>query len=315
MTFSDDHSHDRVRPLGGTGLSVSSISLGTSFLGNPAQPDGSPAPESAELARTLLAGPYAVIDTSNNYAGGRSETALGRAIAEHGLPAGHSIVTKADSEPGTGRFDRDRVWRSFEESTARLGLETLPLLHLHDPYTVTVEEALAPGGAVQGLVELREQGLVGAIGVAAGEIDLMTRYVTSGVFDVLLTHNRYTLVDRRAEALMAEAAERGMGVFNAAPFGGGLLAGRGTRYAYREASPELLAWTERARELCDTWSIDLPAAALHFSMRCPLVHSTVVGVSRPERIEQLEKLRLTTIPDDFWPALEALGTPPSTIDG
>ncbi|WTL66110.1 aldo/keto reductase [Streptosporangium sp. NBC_01495] len=171
-----------------------------------------------------------------------------------------------------------------------------------------------PGGAVQGLIELREQGLIGAIGIAAGEIKLMTRYVTSGAFDVLLTHNRYTLIDRRAEELIAEAAAHGMGIFNAAPFGGGLLAGDGTRYAYCEASPELPAWVDRARELCHSWSIELPTTALHFSLRCPLIHSTVVGVSRPERIAQLEKLRLTTIPDDFWPALQALGTPPSTID-
>ncbi|KAB8196535.1 aldo/keto reductase [Nonomuraea phyllanthi] len=311
MPFPHD---DHARPLGRTGLPVTAISLGTSTLGNPAQPDGTPAPESAELARTLLAAPHAVIDTSNNYAGGRSETALGRAVAEHGLPAGHHIVTKADAEPGTGRFDRDRVWRSFEESTARLGLDRLPLLHLHDPYTITVEEAFAPGGAVEGMTELREQGLVGAIGIAAGDLPLMTRYVTSGAFDVLLTHNRYTLVDRRAEPLIAEAAERGMGVFNAAPFGGGLLAGTGTRYAYREAPPELLAWVERARELCARWSVDLPAVALRFSLRSPLVHSTVVGVGRPERIAQLDKLLRTPIPDEFWPALDALGTPPSTLD-
>ncbi|MGP3962312.1 aldo/keto reductase [Nonomuraea sp. 3N208] len=311
MTFSDD---DHVRPLGGTGLPVSAISLGAGTLGNPAQPDGSPAPESVDLARILLSAPYAVIDTSNNYAQGRSEAALGQAIAAYGLPAGHNIVSKTDADRETGRFDRDRVWRSFEETTARLGLETLPLLHLHDPYTITVEEAFAPGGAVQGMIELREQRLVGAIGIAAGEIQLMTRYVTSGAFDVLLTHNRYTLIDRRAEELMAEAAARGMGIFNAAPFGGGLLAGRGTRYAYREASPELLAWVDRARKLCHAWSIDLAAVALHFSLRCPLIHSTVVGVSRPERIAQLEELRLTAIPDDFWPALDALGTPPSTID-
>ncbi|RVX45790.1 D-threo-aldose 1-dehydrogenase [Nonomuraea polychroma] len=305
---------DHVRPLGATGLLVSAISLGTSTLGDPAQPDGSPAPESVKLARTLLSAPYAVIDTSNNYAQGRSETALGQALAAYGLPAGRTIVSKTDADPETGRFDRDRVWRSFEETAARLGLERLPLLHLHDPYTITVEEAFARGGAVQGMIELREQGLAGAIGIAAGEIQLMTRYVTSGAFDVLLTHNRYTLVDRRAEELMTEAAARGMGIFNAAPFGGGLLAGRGTRYAYREASPELLDWVGRARELCHAYSIELAAAALHFSLRSPLIHSTVVGVGRPERITQLEELHRTTIPDDFWPALEALGTPPSTID-
>ncbi|WP_033340532.1 aldo/keto reductase [Catenuloplanes japonicus] len=294
-------------------FSLSPVSLGTSFLGNPATPDGAPAPESAGLAHALLTGPSAVVDTSNNYAGGRSETALGLALRAHGLPPGRTIVTKVDADAGTGRFDRDRVWRSFEESTTRLGLAHLPLLHLHDPYTITVEEAFAPGGAVQGLRELKEQGLVGAIGIAAGEIALMTRYVTSGAFDVLLTHNRYTLVDRRAEPLIAEAVARDMTVFNAAPFGGGLLAGRDTRYAYREAPADLLAWTERAREVCAAHGITLPIAALHFSLRNPDIDSTIVGVNRVSRIADLETMRTTAVPDALWPALAALGTPPSTI--
>ncbi|MDP9792328.1 D-threo-aldose 1-dehydrogenase [Catenuloplanes nepalensis] len=296
------------------GFPVSPVSLGTSFLGNPAQPDGSPAPESAALAHALLTGPSALIDTSNNYAAGRSETALGLALRSSGLPQGRTVVTKVDADPETGRFDRDRVWRSFEESTARLGLDRLPLLHLHDPYTITVEEAFAPGGAVQGLRELKEQGLAGAIGVAAGEIGLMTRYVTSGAFDVLLTHNRYTLVDRRAEPLIASAVALGMGVFNAAPFGGGLLAGRDTRYAYREASAELLAWVDRARAVCADFAVSLPAVALHFSLRNPDIDSTIVGVNRIERIADLETMRTTPIPAELWPALDALGTPPSTIE-
>jgi D-threo-aldose 1-dehydrogenase len=303
-----------LRPLGGTGLLVSPLTVGASRLGRPDPPDGAAVGDPVEVAHAFLTGPYAVVDTSNNYAEGRSETALGQAIAAHGLPAGRDVVTKTDADPSTGRFDRDRVWRSFEESTTRLGLDRLPLLHLHDPYSMSVAEAFAPGGAVEGMVELREQGLAGAIGIAAGPVSLMTEYVTSGTFDALLTHNRYTLVDRRAEALIARATELGMGVLNAAPFGGGLLAGRGTRYAYRDSPAELLEWLDRVRALCAEWTLPLPAVALHFSMRHPSVHSTVVGISRPERLAELEVLRTTEVPDDFWPALDALGTPPSTLD-
>jgi D-threo-aldose 1-dehydrogenase len=302
------------RPLGRTSLLVSPLTLGASRLGRPTDPDDVPVGDPVQIARAYLTGPYAVVDTSNAYAEGRSETALGQAIAAHGLPAGRSVVTKTDADPVTGRFDRDRVWRSFEESTGRLGLDRLPLLHLHDPYTVTVEEAFGPDGAVRGMVELREQGLVGAIGIAAGPVGLMRQYVSSGVFDAVLTHNRYTLVDRRGEDLIAQAGELGMGIFNAAPFGGGLLAGRGTRYAYRDSPPALLAWLDRARSLCEEWAVPLPAVALQFSLRHPLVHSTVVGVSRPERVAELERLRTAPVPEDLWPALAALGTPPSTLD-
>ena len=313
MTASS-HPSPELRTLGRTTLAVSPISFGTSTLGRGSEPGSAPTADDVQLATALLSGPYAVIDTSNAYAQGRSEVTLGHAIAAHGLPAGRTVVTKTDADPDTGRFDRDRVWSSFEESTGRLGLDRLPLLHLHDPYTVTAEEAFGPGGAVQGMVELREQGLVDAIGIAVGEIELITRYVASGVFDALLTHNRYTLVDRRAESLIERATELGMGVFNAAPFGGGLLAGRGTSYAYRESSPELLAWVDRVRQLCQAWELPLPAVALHFSLRNPLIHSTVVGVSSTERIAQLEDLRTTAVPEDFWPALEALGTAPSTVE-
>lgn len=298
------------RPLGSTPLVVSPITLGASSLGNPERSPADP----VALAEEMLDAPFAVVDTSNNYAGGASETALGRALeARGGLTDGHSIVTKVDVGPD-GRFDRDRVWRSYEESVERLGIERFPLVHLHDPWATTVEEASAPGGAIQGMVELREQGLVGSIGIAVGEISLETAYVRTGVFDALLTHNRFTLVDRRAEELIAEANERGMGVFNAAPFGGGLLAGASTRYAYREAPADLLAWLGRLRGLCAEWGLAVPAAALHFSLRHAGIHSTVVGVGRPERIRELEKLHATAIPDDFWPEVEKLGTPPSTID-
>ncbi|GAA4775244.1 aldo/keto reductase [Microbacterium gilvum] len=298
------------RPLARTGLEVSPITLGASSLGNPERSPADP----LELAEAMLASPFAVVDTSNNYADGASESALGAALrARGGVTAGHAVVTKADVG-ADGRFDRDRVWRSFEESTAKLGLERLPLLHLHDPWAVTFEEATAPGGAVQGMIELREQGLVGAIGIAVGELSLETAYVRTGAFDAVLTHNRCTLVDRSAEALIAEAGERGMGVFNAAPFGGGLLAGTGTSYAYREAPAELLAWVSRLRELCAEWALPLAAVALHFSLRHPGVHSTVVGVGRVERIDELVALYRTAVPEDFWPELAALGTPPSTID-
>lgn len=305
-----------LRPLGGTGLLASPITLGTSFLGAGTSPGDPEEAAAVELARSMLHGPYALIDTSNNYAKGRSEAVLGLALASGGTAEGRSVVTKADQDPETGAFDRDRVRRSFEESCRRLGVDRLGLLHLHDPYSITFEEAAAPGGAIAGMLELKEEGLVDAIGIAAGTVSLMRQYVATGAFDVLLTHNRYTLVDRSALPLIEDAVGKGMGVFNAAPFGGGLLArgsASGATYAYTESPAELLDWVARVEELCTQHGIDLPTAALHFSLRSPLIDSTIVGISSTERIEQLERMRQAVVPPSFWQDLDALGQPPSNI--
>lgn len=298
-------------------LNVSPLTLGTSGLGRDTAP-GSPEEDAAvAFAQQLFESTHAFLDTSNNYAGGRSEAVLGRAIARIGTDAATRVISKVDAEPETGAFDRDRVLRSFDETVTRLGVDRLPLLHLHDPYTVTFDEAMGRGGAVEGLVELRESGRVDAIGVAAGPIGLMARYVGTGVFDAVLIHNRFTVVDSSAAPVFADAHERGMTVFNAAPFGAGILstgAKEGAMYGYRPATPELQEWVSRLERVCASFGVSLPAVALHYSLRSPLVDSTVVGLSSAPRLDQLDQLEATPVPEELWTELESLGPAPSTID-
>ncbi|GIF73250.1 aldo/keto reductase [Asanoa siamensis] len=289
-------------------MSIPPLTLGASMLGNRA--------EGVELATALLRSPYGAVDTSNNYADGRSESLLGDALRSWSEPtAPATLYSKADADPTTGVFDGDRVWRSWEETTKRLGVERLPMYHLHDPYGMTVAEAAAPGGAIEALVALRAQGLVGSIGIAAGRRRLVEEYVRTDVFNAVLTHNRYTLVDQSAAGIIEAATERGMTVFNAAPFGGGILAGSSPdRYAYQPARPEVLAFVSKLSSLCASWDVPLAAAALHFSLRSPLVHSTVVGVSSLARLAALDELVAVEVPDGFFEAVGELGTPPVALD-
>lgn len=301
------------RTLGSDGPAVSALTLGTSGLGRGTR-RGEDDGDALALAAAMLDGPFRAVDTSNAYAEGRSEEVLGDALRARGATSSTpaTILTKVDRDPDTGAFDRDRVWRSFEESRARLGLERVDLLHLHDPYTVTVEEALAPGGAVEGLRELKEQGLARTIGIAAGPLDLLERYVTEGGLDVLLTHNRFTLVDGDARDLLETARAHGMGTMNAAPFGGGILGGaRRDSYGYQSVGEDLQRWLGEARAVCARHRVELRAAALHFSLRSPLVDTTVVGISRPERMAELAAIAATEPPEAVWPELAALGPAPS----
>ncbi|SEQ96181.1 aldo/keto reductase [Microlunatus flavus] len=304
-----------LRLLGRTGLEVSPVSLGASTLGQDRPLGEPPSEHAAETARTMLTGPFRLVDSSNSYGQGRSEAALGAGLAALGghLPDGVVLATKADCDLTTGRFDHDRVLRSFEESTRRVGVDHFPLYHLHDPYTVSFADTMGPQGAVAALVRLRDEGAVGHLGIAAGPLSLVDAYVRTGVFDVVLTHNRYTLLNRSAAELISAWSERGLGVLNGAAFGGGLLA-RGSRpgatYAYEPAPAEVLAFVERLDAVCREWDVPMPAAALQFSLRNPAISTTLVGTAVPARVEQTRVLAERVIPDGFWDAVDELGTPP-----
>jgi D-threo-aldose 1-dehydrogenase len=200
------------------------------------------------------------------------------------------------------------VRRSLEGSLERLGLDRVDLLHFHDPERIAFEDAMAPGGAVAELVRIRDEGLAGHLGVAGGPASLMSRYLDTGVFEVLLTHNRWTLADRSADAVISQAHEAGYGVINGAPFGGGVLA-RGwdavRGYCYGPTNAATEAAIKAVELICREASVPLGAASLQFSTRDPRIDSTIVGVSRPERLAEIKAWASWHIPGDVWEALES----------
>jgi len=298
---------------------LTSLTLGTSPLGGGTLPGSAEEGAAVETAIAMLRSGH-LVDTANMYAGGRSEEVIGIALGElspeEREAAVDRLITKVDRDLETGILDGDRVRRSYEESLTRLGVDRVRYLHLHDPYLTPFAEASGAGGSIEAMVALREEGATDVIGIAAGRVPVVAQYVATGAFDLLLLHNRLTLVDRSATGLMTEAKGRGMTVFNAAPFGGDLLAkgsAAGTSYAYRPVTDELRAWTARAEEVCARHGVPLNAVALQFSLRSPLVDSTVVGISSPARLEEALALAATEIPDGVWGEIEALGAAPSTV--
>ncbi|MEJ1154880.1 aldo/keto reductase [Microbacterium marmarense] len=296
-------------------LNVSPLTLGTSGLGRNSLRGSAEETAAVHIAVDLLSSEHTFVDTSNSYAGGRSESVIGRALRQVGEESRYRVISKVDCDPETGAFGRDRVLRSFDETKAKLGVDRLPLLHFHDPYSVSFEEAVGRRGALEALIELRESGQVDAIGIAAGPVPMIERYLQTQVFDAVLCHNRYTLVDQSAASMFAAAKEQGLTVFNAAPFGSGLLAkGPGSQYHYAPASEELQAWVAKAIDVCAEHEVTLPAVALHFSLRNANIDSTIVGVVSPGRLQQLNDLHAEVVPDEVWGAIAALGSAPAAID-
>lgn len=313
------------KKLGRTNLTATDICFGASGLAG--MPDTYGYDVSAEAGRqavrAMFEGPVNFLDTSRAYGFGRSEERIGDVIRElGGLPEGFVLSTKLDRDMKTGRFDAAQARRSLEESLTALGLSRIQLLHLHDPeHAASLAEVTGRGGALPELFRMKEEGLCEAVGLAAGRVDIMMPLLRDWDFDALITHNRWTLANRNAGAMIDFAVAKGIAVFNAAPYAGGVLA-KGSavmpRYVYQADNPELLAPVKRIEAVCAKHNIPPGAAALQFSLRDPRIAATICGISKPERIAETLAWASWPIPDAAWAELMALpfdsGDPEATRD-
>ena len=293
-----------------TGLPVTPVCIGCAPLGDmPATFTYSVSEEQAlATLRAVFGGPFNFLDTAASYGDGESERRIGLALREiGGLPADVVLGTKADRDLASGDFSGDQMKRSVERSLRLLGLDRLQLVYLHDPELTTFEAAMARGGPVDVLLRLKAEGVIAHVGVAGGPIDLMIRYVETGAFEAVITHNRYTLIDRSAEPLLEAASRRGLGISNAAPYGSGILA-KGAdqypRYMYGQATDAQLAQVRRIEAVCRRHAVPLAAAALQFSLRDPRVSATIIGMSKPERIAETAALASHPIPAALWAEID-----------
>ena len=196
-----------------------------------------------------------------------------------------------------------------------MAIDRVDILHLHDPeYIADPLSVGEPGGALAELFRIKEEGLADAVGLAAGRIDVMMPLLRDWDFDVLVTHNRFTLVNRNAEPMLELAGERGIVVMNAAPYAGGALSkgAHAARYVYQDPTEAMRAPVRRVEEICARYNVPLGAAALQFSTRDPRIASTICGVTRPERVQETLDWAAWPIDDEAWAELTAL--PYSTDD-
>lgn len=301
------------RSFGRTTLQVTPLCVGCAPLGSMPEAFAYEVAEhqALETYRACFRSPITFLDTAASYGDGESERRMGLVLKElGGVPAGYVIASKADRDMKTGDFSGDQIRRSVERSLRLMGVDSIPIMHLHDPEWTTFENVMAKGGPLEVLQSFKRQGVIGSIGVAGGPIDMEIRYVRTGAFDAVITHNRYTLLNRSAEPLIEVAHKMGVAVLNAAPYGSGVLA-KGPdaypRYAYQEASAEMMRQIRQLDAICKEHGVPLAAAALQFSLRDPRITSTIVGLSKPERLQQTVDLARFAIPDEIWPKLDAVG--------
>lgn len=299
--------------LGNTGLSVTKLCFGSSALGDmPATYGYSVDEERAlETINAIFDSPVNFLDSSRIYGFGESEERIGKVIkARGGLPEGFVLATKLDRDPETNCFDADQARRSLEQSLAALNVDSIPVLHLHDPeHARSLPEITGAGGSIDALMRFKEEGLCQAVGLAMGRLDMMLPLVKEFDFDIILNHNRYNLLNRSATELYDYAKTRGIATLNAAPYSGGVLAKGASvmpQIAYSPADDEALTGVRKIEEICAHYKVAPGAVALQFSLRDPRIDSTVIGVSAAARVTQTLEWAEAEIPQKLWDEIEAL---------
>lgn len=286
--------------------------------------------EFAAAVDTAWAGGLRYYDTAPHYGLGLSERRLGAALRTRprdeyvvSTKVGRLLVPspqdahRRDPEgfdvPADHRrvwdFSRDGVLRSLESSLARTGLDRVDIAYLHDPDEHWEQAATE---AVPALVELRDQGVVGAVGAGMNQSHLLTRFVRETDVDVVMCAGRYTLLEQGALAdLLPAAEERGVGVVIAGVYNSGLLSRdrppADATYNYQQAPPEALDRARRIADVCEAYGVTLPQAALAFVRSHPAVVSTVVGLRSSAQVTQTLARADADVPAALWPALRAAG--------
>ena len=244
-------------------------------------------------------------------------TKVGRILAPSPETAGESdlgdggFAVPADA---TRRWDfsRDGILRSVEDSLERTGLDRIDVLYLHDPDAAGGEHLeRAFGEGVGALIELRDEGVVRAIGAGMNDAAPLAELIRRADVDLVMCAGRWTLIDDGAAAeLLPLADERGVGVVAAGVYNSGLLASAEVAddapFDYALAPRELVARARRIAEVCRRHGVTLPEAAVAFPRRHPAVVSTVLGARTAAQAHAASARSAARIPEGLWEELDAL---------
>ena len=244
-------------------------------------------------------------------------TKVGRVLEPNPDFAGGDDLADAYAVPNdlVRRFDPSEagIRRSVEDSLERLGLDRIDIAYLHDPDVYDLDQGLAEG--LPALARLRDEGVVGAIGIGTNDADAAARAVREGDLDLVMIAGRYTLLEQPAlDDLLPLCEARGVGVVAAAPYNSGLLAtdapADGARYDYAEAPGDVLERARRLAEACRARGVSLPVAALRFPLRHPAVRTVVVGSARASSVRENAARLAVEVPEGFWTELHDEGLIP-----
>ncbi|MGQ9571916.1 MAG: aldo/keto reductase [Dehalococcoidia bacterium] len=192
----------RTRRLGRTGLLVTELGFGGASVADVAEGEEA-------LLRAFSLG-INFVETGRCYKG--SEYLIGRALQRLGKNSNVHVASK------TLKRSRDGALSELKGSLGHLGLPKVDIYQLNSVDERAWEQVTATGGALAGLKEAREQGLVDYIGISSHTLAVLRQAIESAEFDTIQL--KYSAFNTAGEELIRMAQERDIAVIAMKPFGG-----------------------------------------------------------------------------------------------
>ncbi|GAB3287887.1 aldo/keto reductase [Pseudoclavibacter terrae] len=314
------------RRIGDSAVHVSRIGFGAASLGNLYRETSDE--EAAGAVTAAWDAGIRYFDTAPHYGLGLSERRLGASLAAYprdelviSTKVGRLLVPNPEPSglddgfvvPDTlmrrWDFSRDGVLRSLEGSLERLGTDRIDIAFVHDP------DAFSEGAAREALVtlrELRDEGVVGAIGVGTNETSQLGSLFDERLIDVAMLAGRYTLLEQPGlESVLEPARRAGASVIAVGVYNSGLLStprpGPDAVYNYLPAPPAALERVHRIADICERHGVTLPHAALAFPLQHPAVAGIALGMRTAGQVRDNLRRASVAVPDALWPDLERHG--------
>ncbi len=326
------------RKIGNTNVEVTELGCGTAPIG------GWPVPVSDQEAEITFATAWEsgirLFDTAPLYGSGLSEIRLGNFLKNKkrdeyvvSTKVGRIIVETKHSKAAEffkgspsnrdSKFDfsYDGVMKSFEDSLKRLGLDKIDILLIHDPDDYFEE---VRSGALKAMINLKNQGVVKAIGCGMNQNEMLYEFAKEGCFDCFLLAGRYTLIDQTSlEKLIPICELNNISLLLGGVFNSGILIDPSPKSYFdysrldenwlesakknnvRKPKPHENAkfWLEKAyklRDACNKFNIELKQAAIQFPYSNSIVSSCILGMTSSDQVKENVKLYKNKLNNDFW---------------
>ncbi len=324
--------------VGTNGVEVSRLGLGTAPLSGSMRSGGIFGGVSRSDAIAVMDRAFDIgishVDTAPFYGRGHAEARIGDSRFATGDRSGFVISTKIgrvlepvpggvlpnDDPDGVGDLEavntwsRDDVHRSIEESLRRLNLDRIDIVYVHDPDEEEFGEEQANEEAFPALIELREQGTIGAIGCGMNQWEMPLRFIQRFDLDIVLLAGRYTLLEQTSlDTFLPACVERNVKVSVGGPYNTGILArdlSEPVTYNYEVAPDDLVQKARRLNAICASHGVDLKAAALQFALAHPAIANVIPGAQSVGELDQNVEMVRQPIPASVWDEMRQAGLIP-----